>query len=48
VGASIGCILLITLSSILVALQTTEAVRQIVYGSLLFVIVVAYTRRRAE
>ncbi|TFG63926.1 MAG: ABC transporter permease [Spirochaetales bacterium] len=48
VGAAIGCILLITLSSILVALQTTEAVRQIVYGSLLFIIVVAYTKRRAE
>lgn len=48
VGASIGCILLITLSSILVALQTTEAVRQIVYGSLLFVIVVAYTKRRVD
>jgi ribose transport system permease protein len=48
VGAAIGCILLTTLSSILVALQTTEAVRQIVYGSLLFVIVVAYTRRRKE
>jgi ribose transport system permease protein len=48
VGAVIGCILLITLSSILVALQTTEAVRQIVYGGLLFVIVVAYTRRRRE
>ncbi len=44
----IGCILLTTLSSILVALQTTEAVRQIVYGSLLFIIVVAYTRRRKE
>lgn len=48
VGAVIGCILLTTLSSILVALQTTEAVRQIVYGGLLFVIVVAYTRRRRE
>ena len=44
-GAVIGCILLTTLSSILVALQTTEAIRQIVYGGLLFVIVVAYTRR---
>lgn len=48
VGAAIGCILLTTLTSILVALRTTEAVRQIVYGSLLFVIVVAYTRRRRE
>ena len=47
-GAAIGCILLTTLTSILVALQTTEAVRQIVYGSLLFVIVIAYTRRRKE
>jgi ribose transport system permease protein len=47
-GAAIGCILLTTLNSILVALQTTEAVRQIVYGSLLFVIVIAYTRRRKE
>ena len=32
IGAVIGCILLTTLSSILVALQTTEAIRQIVYG----------------
>jgi ribose transport system permease protein len=48
VGAVIGCILLTTLTSILVALQTTEAVRQIVYGSLLFIIVIAYTRRVAE
>jgi len=48
VGAVIGCILLTTLSSILVALQTTEAIRQIVYGALLFVIVVAYTQRRKE
>jgi ribose transport system permease protein len=47
-GAVIGCILLTTLSSILVALQTTEAVRQIVYGGLLFVIVVLYTRRAKE
>jgi ribose transport system permease protein len=48
VGAAIGCILLTTLSSILVALRTTESVRQIVYGSLLFIIVVAYTRRRRD
>lgn len=48
IGAVIGCILLTTLSSILVALRTTEAVRQVVYGSLLFIIVVAYTRRRRE
>jgi ribose transport system permease protein len=47
-GAVIGCILLTTLSSILVALQTTEAIRQIVYGGLLFVIVVLYTRRARE
>jgi ribose transport system permease protein len=45
-GAAIGCILLTTLSSILVALKTTESVRQIVYGSLIFIIVVIYTRRR--
>jgi ribose transport system permease protein len=48
IGAAIGCILLTTLSSILVALNTTEAVRQIVYGSLVFIIVVAYTRRRSD
>jgi ribose transport system permease protein len=48
IGAAIGCILLTTLSSILVALRTTEAVRQIVYGSLVFIIVVAYTRRKRE
>jgi ribose transport system permease protein len=48
IGAVIGCILLTTLSSILVAIQTTEAIRQIVYGGLLFVIVVAYTRRARE
>lgn len=47
-GAAIGCVLLTTLSSILVALRTTEAVRQIVYGGLVFVIVVAYTRRRRD
>jgi ribose transport system permease protein len=47
-GAVIGCVLLTTLSSILVALQTTEAIRQIVYGGLLFVIVVLYTRRARE
>ncbi|MGA2763562.1 MAG: ABC transporter permease [Spirochaetia bacterium] len=48
VGAAIGCILLTTLSSILVALKTTESVRQIVYGGLVFIIVVAYTRRRRD
>jgi ribose transport system permease protein len=48
VGAAIGCILLTTLSSILVALRTTESVRQIVYGSLIFIIVVTYTRRRRD
>lgn len=48
IGAAIGCVLLTTLSSILVALRTTEAVRQIVYGSLVFIIVVAYTRRKKD
>jgi ribose transport system permease protein len=48
IGAAIGCILLTTLSSILVALKTTESIRQIVYGSLVFIIVVAYTRRRRD
>ncbi len=48
IGAAIGCVLLTTLSSILVALKTTESVRQIVYGSLVFIIVVAYTRRRRD
>jgi ribose transport system permease protein len=47
-GAAIGCVLLTTLTSILVALQTTEAIRQIVYGTLLFIIVLAYTRRKKE
>ena len=47
-GAAIGCVLLTTLSSILVALKTTESVRQIVYGSLVFIIVVAYTRRKRD
>ena len=47
-GAAIGCILLTTVSSILVALNTTESVRQLVYGSLVFIVVVAYTRRRRE
>ena len=47
-GAAIGCVLLTTLSSILVALKTTESVRQIVYGSLVFIIVVAYTRRKKD
>jgi ribose transport system permease protein len=48
IGAVIGCILLTTLTSILVTMQTTEAIRQIVYGGLLFVIVIAYTQRRKE
>jgi ribose transport system permease protein len=48
IGAAIGCVLLTTLSSILVSLRTTEAVRQIVYGSLVFIIVVAYTRRKKD
>ena len=48
IGAAIGCVLLTTLSSILVALRTTESVRQIVYGSLVFIIVVAYTRRKKD
>lgn len=47
-GTVIGCIVLTTLNSILVALQTTEAIRQIAYGSLLFLIIVAYTRRKSE
>ncbi len=47
-GAVIGRVLLTTLSSILVALQTTEAIRQIVYGGLLFFIVVIHTRRAKE
>lgn len=47
-GVVLGCIMLTTLTSILVALQTTEAIRQIVYGSLLFIIVLAYTRRTKE
>ena len=47
-GAAIGCVLLTTLSSILVALKTTESVRQIVYGSLVFIIGVAYTRRKRD
>jgi len=44
-GVATGCIILTTLTSILVALQTTEAVRQIVYGSLLLILIVAYARR---
>jgi ribose transport system permease protein len=48
IGAAIGCVLLTTLTSILVALRTTESVRQIVYGGLVFIIVVAYTRRRRD
>jgi ribose transport system permease protein len=45
-GSVLGCIFLTTLSSILVALQTTEAIRQIVYGALLFFLVIAYTQKR--
>ncbi|MBV9673873.1 MAG: ABC transporter permease [Verrucomicrobia bacterium] len=48
VGAAIGCVLLTTLSSILVALRTTESIRQIVYGSLIFIIVLAYSRRTVK
>lgn len=47
-GAVAGCIVLTTLNSILVALQTTEAMRQIAYGALLFLLIVAYTRRKSE
>ena len=43
-----GCVLLTTITSILVALRTTEAIRQIVYGSLLFLIIVVYTGRNKE
>jgi len=47
-GVATGCIFLTTLTSILVALQTTEAVRQIVYGSLILILVVAHARRGRE
>ncbi len=47
-GTAVGCVLLTTITSILVALRTTEAIRQIVYGSLLFLIIVVYTGRNKE
>jgi ribose transport system permease protein len=47
-GAVAGCIVLTTLNSILVALQTTEAIRRIVYGALLLLLIVAYTKRKSE
>jgi len=46
IGAVTGCIILTTLNSILVALRTTEAVRQITLGLLLLILVIAYTGRR--
>ncbi len=48
IGTVLGCIVLTTLNSILVALQSTEAIRQIAYGSLLFVLVIVYTGRKRE
>lgn len=47
-GTVVGCIFLTTLTSILVALQTTEAGRQIAYGVLLLILIIAYTRRKTE
>jgi len=47
-GTATGCIFLTTLNSILVALQTSEAGRQIAYGVLLLFLIVAYTRRKGE
>ncbi len=48
IGTIAGCVFLTTLTSILVALQTTEALRQIAYGLLLLFLIVAYTRRRRD
>ncbi|NPV53436.1 MAG: ABC transporter permease [Firmicutes bacterium] len=46
IGAVTGCIILTTLNSILVALRTTEAVRQITFGLLLLILIISYTSRR--
>ena len=48
IGAVTGCIILTTLNSILVALRTTEAVRQITFGLLLLILIIAYTGRRKK
>ena len=47
-GTVVGCIFLMTLNSILVAVQTTEAGRQIAYGVLLLILIIAYTKRKIE
>ena len=44
-GTAIGCVALTTLNSILVAIQATEAIRQIVYGSLLLALIAVSERR---
>jgi len=46
-GTAIGCIALTTLNSILVAIQATEAIRQIVYGSLLLALITVSERRES-
>lgn len=45
IGTAMGCIVLTTLTSILVALQSGEAMRQIVYGSVIILLLVTQFKR---
>jgi ribose transport system permease protein len=47
-GTVAGCIVLTTLTSILVALQAGESIRQIVYGLVIIILIVAYARPSRE
>lgn len=47
-GTVAGCIVLTTLTSILVALQAGESIRQIVYGAAIIILIIAYARPRKE
>ncbi len=47
-GTVAGCIVLTTLTSILVALQAGESIRQIVYGVVIVILIIAYARPSRE
>ena len=47
-GTVAGCVVLTTLTSILVALQAGESIRQIVYGTVIIILIIAYARPSRE
>jgi ribose transport system permease protein len=47
-GTVAGCLVLTTLTSILVALQAGESIRQIVYGGVILILIIAYARPSRE